>query len=192
MKNVVKFISFLLYTILIFIVTDYRFILLILLINISLMLINKIKLKNAVKSILRLLPFIIIVVLVNFILMSKEDAVLVGVRLILVCNVTYIFTRNFTPQQLSDSVEKILIPLRIFKLNTRDIGIMISIAVAFIPILIDEGNKIKNSLISKGFDVKGLNMIKNINLFLVPLIVSILKRVEHIENALKSKAYVSE
>ena len=55
-----------------------------------------------------------------------------------------------------------------------------------------KGNKIKASLQSKGFNVKGINMIKNINLILVPLIVSILKRVQHIENAFKSKGYISE
>jgi len=69
---------------------------------------------------------------------------------------------------------------------------MISIAVAFVPILKNEGNKIKESLQSKGFNVNGINMIKNINLILVPLIVSILKRVQQIENAFKSKGYISE
>ena len=59
-------------------------------------------------------------------------------------------------------------------------------------ILRDEGNKIKASLKSKGFNVNGIIMIKNINLILVPLIVSILKRVQHIENAFKSKGYISE
>ena len=156
------------------------------------MLIGKINLKSAIRNIIRLLPFIIFVVLINLILMSKEKAILIGIRLILVCNFTYTFTRNFTPQQLSNSIEKILTPLKIFKINTRDIGIMISIAVAFVPILRDEGNKIKASLQSKGFNVKGINMIKNINLILVPLIVSILKRVQHIENAFKSKGYISE
>lgn len=192
MRDIIKFLLFILYTILIFFITDYKIIAIILLINIILMLIGKIKLKSAIRSIIKLLPFIAFIVLINIILMSKEKAILIGIRLILVCNFTYTFTRNFTPQQLSNSIEKILTPLKIFKVNTRDMGIMISIAVAFVPILRDEGNKIKQSLESKGFNVNGINMIKNINLILVPLIVSILKRVHHIENALKSKGYISE
>lgn len=192
MKDVIKFILFILYTVLIFFISDYRIIGAIFILNLILMLIGKINLKSAMRSIIKLLPFIIFVVLINLILMSKEQAILIGIRLILVCNFTYTFTRNFTPQQLSNSIEKILTPLKIFKINTRDIGIMISIAVAFVPILRDEGNKIKASLESKGFNVNGINMIKNINLILVPLIVSILKRVRHIENAFKSKGYISE
>ena len=192
MKDVIKFILFILYTILIFFISDYKIIAIIFFINILFMIIGRINLKSAVRNIIRLLPFIAFVVIINIILMSIEKAVLIGIRLILVCNFTYTFTRNFTPQQLSNSIEKILIPLKIFKINTREIGIMISIAVAFVPILKDEGNKIKASLQSRGFNVNGINMIKNINLLLVPLIVSILKRVQHIENAFKSKGYISE
>lgn len=192
MKDVIKFILFICYTIFIFLVNDYRILVVIFIINIVLMLIYKINLKSATKSIIKLLPFILFVVLINLILMTKEMAILIGIRLILVCNFTYTFTRKFTPSQLSNSIEKLLTPLKIFKVNTRDIGIMISIAVAFVPILKDEGNKIKDSLKSKGFDVNGINMIKNINLILVPLMVSILKRVNHIENAFKSKGYISE
>lgn len=192
MKDVIKFILFILYTVLIFFISDYKILGIILIINVTFMLISKVKIKNAIRSIIKLLPFILFVILLDLILMSKEEAILIGIRLILVCNFTYTFTKNFTPEQLSNSIEKILTPLKIFKINTRDIGIMISIAVAFIPILKDEGNKIKQSLISKGFNVNGINMIKNINLILVPLIVSILKRVGHIENAFKSKGYISE
>ena len=192
MKDLIKFTLFILYTVLIFFISDYRIIILISVINIMLMLIGKINIKQAIRNIIKLLPFIIFVVIINMILMSTEKAILIGIRLILVCNFTYTFTRNFTPQQLSNSIEKILTPLKILKINTKDIGIMISIAVAFVPILKDEGIKIRESLISKGFNVNGINMIKNINLILVPLIVSILKRVEHIENAFKSKGYISE
>lgn len=192
MKDLIKFVLFILYTILIFIIQDYRILLGIFAINILLMLIEKVNPRNALRNMLKLLPFIIFIVIINIILMSKETAILIGIRLILVCNFTYSFTRNFTPQQLANSIEKILAPLKIFKVNTRNIGIMISIAVAFIPILKDEGYKIKDCLKSKGFNVNGINMIKNIHLILVPLIVSIFKRVEHIENALKSKGYVLE
>lgn len=192
MKDVIKFILFILYTVLIFFISDYKILGIILIINVTFMLISKVKIKNAIRIIIKLLPFIVFVILLDLILMSKEEATLIGIRLILVCNFTYTFTKNFTPEQLSNSIEEILTPLKIFKINTRDIGIMISIAVAFIPILKDEGNKIKQSLISKGFNVNGINMIKNINLILVPLIVSILKRVGHIENAFKSKGYISE
>lgn len=192
MKNTIKFIVFVIYTALIFCITDYKLIIAIAIINAILMLLLKINFLEAIKSIIRLLPFIIFIGVINSILVSVKIAILITIRLILVCNITYIFTRIFTAKMLADSIEIILTPLKIVKVNTRDIGIMVSIAVAFIPILKDEAIKIKYSLESKGFNTNGINMIRNANLILVPLIVSILKRVNQIENALKSKGYISE
>lgn len=192
MKDAIRFLLFIIYTALIFCIKDYRIIFLFIIINLILMIIGKIKIKEASKNLAKLSPFIILVVVINMISNTIGYATVIGIRLMLVFNITYVFTKNLTPGQLSNSIENILAPLKIFKVNTRDIGIMISIAIAFIPILKDETEKIKYSLQSKGFDTRGINMLKNMKLLLVPLIVSILKRVDHIENGLKSKAYVSE
>ena len=192
MKDAIRFLLFIIYTALIFCIKDYRIIFLFIIINLILMIIGKIKIKEASKNLAKLSPFIILVVVINMISNTIGYATVIGIRLMLVFNITYVFTKNLTPGQLSNSIENILAPLKILKVNTRDIGIMISIAIAFIPILKDETEKIKYSLQSKGFDTRGINMLKNMKLLLVPLIVSILKRVDHIENGLKSKAYVSE
>ena len=192
MKDAIRFLLFIIYTALIFCIKDYRIIFLFIIINLILMIIGKIKIKEAGKNLAKLSPFIILVVVINMISNTIGYATVIGIRLMLVFNITYVFTKNLTPGQLSNSIENILAPLKILKVNTRDIGIMISIAIAFIPILKDETEKIKYSLKSKGFDTRGINMLKNMKLLLVPLIVSILKRVDHIENGLKSKAYVSE
>ena len=192
MEDAIRFLLFIIYTALIFCIKDYRIIFLFIIINLILMIIGKIKIKEAGKNLAKLSPFIILVVVINMISNTIGYATVIGIRLMLVFNITYVFTKNLTPGQLSNSIENILAPLKILKVNTRDIGIMISIAIAFIPILKDETEKIKYSLQSKGFDTRGINMLKNMKLLLVPLIVSILKRVDHIENGLKSKAYVSE
>lgn len=192
MEDAIRFLLFIIYTALIFCIKDYRIIFLFIIINLILMIIGKIKIKEAGKNLAKLSPFIILVVVINMISNTIGYATVIGIRLMLVFNITYVFTKNLTPGQLSNSIENILAPLKILKVNTRDIGIMISIAIAFIPILKDETEKIKYSLKSKGFDTRGINMLKNMKLLLVPLIVSILKRVDHIENGLKSKAYVSE
>jgi len=192
MTDAIKFLLFIIYTALIFCINDYRILAIVAIINLILMIIGKIKFIDSVKSIIKLSPFIILVVIINMVSDTVYAAILIGTRLVLVFNITYIFTKNLTPGKLASSIENLLMPLKIFKVNTKDIGIMISIAIAFIPILRDETEKIKFSLQSKGFNTNGINMLKNMNLLLVPLIVSILKRVDHIENALKSKAYVSE
>lgn len=192
MKDTIKFILFIIYTALIFCIQSYKLLIVVTIINIILMIIEKINILESIKSIIRLLPFICIIFVINAILVSGYNAILIAIRLVLVCNITYTFTKNFTANKLATSIENVLLPLKIFKVKTKDIGIMISIAVAFIPILKDETEKMKNSLKSKGFNTEGINMVKNINLILVPLIVSIFKRVDDMENAFKSKGYAEE
>jgi len=85
-----------------------------------------------------------------------------------------------------------LLPLKLFGVNTNNIGIMVSIAITFIPIIKQEIQNIKYSLKSKGFDMGFLNTIKHINYIMVPLFYSLLKKVKEIEEALKAKAYVEE
>lgn len=192
MKNALKLIFFIVYTMTIFFISKYYMIILVTFINILLMFLLEIDIKSAIKTLLRITPFIFFIVIINILVDSVQRGIFIGIRLILVCNITFTFSKIYNPQMLANAIENILTPLKIFKINTKDIGIMICLAITFIPILKDEVNKIKESLISKGINTSGWNMIKNIKLILVPLIISIIKRVEQIENSLKAKAYVVE
>ena len=69
MKDVIKFILFILYTVLIFFISDYRIIGAIFILNLILMLLGKVNLKSAIRNIIKLLPFIIVILLINLILM---------------------------------------------------------------------------------------------------------------------------
>ena len=97
-----------------------------------------------------------------------------------------------TPQRLQYVVETLLKPLKIFKIDSKEIGIMVCIGVAFIPIIQKQISEIKLSLKSKGFDLRFWNIIKKPNYILVPLLTSIIKRVGEIEQSLLSKGYISE
>lgn len=192
MKTFIKFIAFLMYTICLFWVQDIRILVGITIFQIILMLVCHLSISEALKSIVNLLPFILFTVIINVLAMDLTDAILIGIRLILVCNITYIYGKTTTAMQIAKAITSMLLPLKLFGINTNNIGIMVSIAITFIPIIKQEIQNIKYSLKSKGFDMRLANTIKHINYIMVPLFYSLLKKVRELEEALKAKAYVEE
>ena len=189
LKNIVKFILFLIYTISIFFIKNYILLTLILFINISLMLISKININKAIKNLIKLMPFILFTVVINIIFVDLKFAILIGVRLILVCNISYVFSKTISYTEFGEVIEKLLFPLKIFKVNPKEIGIIITIALSFMPILKDELLQIKNSLKAKGMNMTNINLIKNANLIFKPFFVSVLQRINEVEMSLRAKGY---
>ncbi len=189
MKNIIKFILFIIYTVGIFFVENYIALAIILLINIFLMLITKINIKNALSNVLKLLPFILFTVAINIAFADVKYSILIGIRLILVCNISYIFSKNITYTEFGETIEKLVFPLKIFKIDPKDIGIIITIALSFIPILRNELQQIKNSLKAKGMKMTNINIIKNANVMFKPFFISVLKRINEVEISLRAKGY---
>ncbi len=189
LKNIVKFILFLIYTISIFFIKNYILLTLILFINISLILISKININKAIKSLIKLMPFILFTVVINIIFVDLKFAILIGVRLILVCNISYVFSKTISYTEFGEVIEKLLFPLKIFKVNPKEIGIIITIALSFMPILKDELLQINNSLKAKGMNMTNINLIKNANLIFKPFFVSVLQRINEVEMSLRAKGY---
>lgn len=190
MKYVIGFLAFIAYTIAVFFIKSYYIIAIIAICNIFLMIILKENIKRAIISILKLMPFIIFTSGINMIVSGVSYGMLIGIRLILVCNMTYIFAKKMTPQKMQYVLETILKPLKIFKIDSKEIGIIVCIGIAFIPILQKEIIDLKYALKAKGFNPNFRNIIKKPNYILAPLITSIVKRVGEIEMSLLSKGYV--
>ena len=153
------------------------------------MIISKINIKKAIKSLIKLMPFILFTVVINLIFVDLEFAILIGVRLILVCNISYVFSKTISYTEFGEVIEKLLFPLKIFKVNPKEIGIIITIALSFMPILKDELLQIKNSLKAKGMNMTNINLIKNANLIFKPFFVSVLQRINEVEMSLRAKGY---
>ena len=189
MKNIIKFILFLIYVIGIFFINNYILIGIITVINLGLMLLSKINLKKAITSLIKLLPFVLFTALINLLLANLKDAILIMIRLILVCNISYIFSKTITYLEFANIIETIFYPLKIFNINSKDISLIVIIALSFMPIIKDELLQMKNVLKIKGINPTKINLIKNIHLVFKPFFISILQRVNEIELALKEKAY---
>lgn len=192
MKTTIKLIAFFVYTVGLFWITDFYLLAVFGVLQILLMLACHISLKEVTKTILHLMPFILFTVLIDLFIMEFVEAIQIGIRLIFVCHMTYLLSKTTTAMQLAKAVKNLLYPLKWFGVNIENIGIMVSLAITFIPIIKQEIEAIRNSLIAKGFNMSLTNQIKHINYIMAPLFRSLLRKVQELEEALKSKGYVEE
>jgi len=188
MKNLIKFILFLMYTIGVFVVEDYISFGLIVLFNIVLMLTSKINLKNAIQNIIKLLPFILFTVAIN-VIFAELDFAIIGIRLILIRNLTYIFSKTISYMEFAEVTKKIVYPLKIFGINPEEIGLIVIIALSFIPIIKNEFDQIRNVLKVKGIKPTTFNLLKNLGLVFKPFLILVMKRLNEIEITIKAKGY---
>lgn len=190
MKNVLKIIAFIIYTVLLFLIKDIWLIFGAILFQIALILICHISINQYIKTLTKLMPFILFTVLINLCVMETIEAILIGIKLIIICNMTYIYGSTTTAREIAISIEKLLFPLTLFKVNTRNIGIMISIAITFIPIINKEIENIQYSLTAKGFNMSFWSRIRHINYIMVPLFYVLIRKVGNMEEALIAKGYM--
>lgn len=100
-----------------------------------------------------------------------------------------------SPSEISFAIEKILKPLNLIGLNSRDIALTITITLRFIPTVFEQANKILNAQKSRGATFKNKNILKTIKtLFsvLIPLLVSSVNRADDLATALESRCYDSQ
>lgn len=187
--NIVKFIFFLLYVISIFFIKNNIALIGALIINIILILIYKISLKKLLNNLSKISIFVLITALINVFVVDINYAIIIGIKLILVCSITYIFSTTLSYMEFATVIETLAYPLKLIGLNPKDIGLLITIALSFIPILKEELSRIKYVLLVKGFKINTINILKNTNIIFKPLFVSIMERINEIEYSLKSKGY---
>ena len=137
-KNIIKFIFFDIFVLSVFFINNYLILFLIFLSNLIIEKILKIKLKKSIEYLLYISPIIIITLIINSLISNIEYAFLIMVRFIIACNSTYIFSKSISVVEISEVIEKLLSPLKLFKINTSSIGLLISMGISFIPILKDE------------------------------------------------------
>jgi energy-coupling factor transport system permease protein len=113
-------------------------------------------------------------------------------RLVLLILGSSILTLTTSPIQLTDGIESLLKPLKIFKVPSHDIAMMMTIALRFIPTLADETDKIIKAQKARGadFDTGGLiKRAKSLIPILVPLFVSAFKRADELATAMEARCY---
>jgi energy-coupling factor transport system permease protein len=121
-----------------------------------------------------------------------SNAVLMTVRLIYLIIGTSLMTLTTTPNQLTDGLEKALRPLNRIHIPVHSIAMMMSIALRFIPILIEETDKIMKAQMARGADFEHGNLVqkaKNMVPLLIPLFVSAFRRADDLAMAMEARCY---
>jgi len=114
-----------------------------------------------------------------------------SLRLALLIILAAILTLSTSPIELTDALERILKPLKKFRVPTHEIVMMLTLSLRFIPTLIEEAEKIKNAQISRGatFDGHLINRIKSTIPLILPLFISSFRRADDLALAMDSRCY---
>lgn len=119
-------------------------------------------------------------------------ALMMALRLSLLILGSSIMTLTTTPNNLTDGMESVMSPLKKIKVPVHEISMMMSIALRFIPILLEETDKIMKAQIARGADFESGGLIKRAKAMvplLVPLFISAFRRANDLALAMEARCY---
>ncbi len=172
-------------------------------------LVSRVPLKSILKSLKAVLLIVILTAILN-VLFYKEGQVLwswwrisitveglltalrLALRLVLLVLGTTLLTLTTTPMNLTDGMESLMKPLKYIRVPVHDIALIMSIALRFIPILMEEVDKIMLAQKARGAAFDNGNIFKRAKALLpilIPLFVSALRRAEELALALDARCY---
>ena len=124
-----------------------------------------------------------------------RNAILMAIRLTYLILGTSVMTLTTTPNELTDGLEKALAPMNKIHVPVHEIAMMMSIALRFIPILVEETDKIMTAQKARGASFSEGNLLQRAKALvpiLVPLLVSSFHRAEELATAMECRCYRGE
>jgi len=121
-----------------------------------------------------------------------RQALYISIRLILLVSGTSLMTLTTTPISLTDGLERLLSPLKRLGFPAHELAMMMTIALRFIPTLLEEADKIIKAQTVRGADFESgslMQRVKSMIPILVPLFVSAIRRAEELAMAMESRCY---
>jgi energy-coupling factor transport system permease protein len=123
---------------------------------------------------------------------GAAKGVLVAAQLLLAILLSSLLTLTTSPLQLAYGLEKLIRPLKRFRIPVEDFSVMTMLAIKFIPILLGEANRIIKAQSARGVDFETgnfLRRVKNMVPILTPLFHSIFKRADDLAVAMLARGY---
>jgi len=123
------------------------------------------------------------------------QTIYIFLRIVMLLMVSTLLSSSTTPSELTYALEFYLKPLKIFKINIYEIAIMVSIALRFIPTLIDEMERIKKAQTSRGIDFENgryKDKLRGLTSLVIPLFISCFDKADELTNAMVARGYDSE
>ncbi len=172
-------------------------------------LISGIPIKMMAKSVKPILPVIIFTGILNLFFVTSGDVIFswtiikitddgvrtmifMAVRIVFLICGTSLLTYTTSPIALTDAIERIFSPLKVIKFPAHEIAMMMTIALRFIPTLVEETDKIMSAQKARGADLETGSLLKRAKALvpiLIPLFVSAFRRAEELALAMECRCY---
>ena len=113
-------------------------------------------------------------------------------RLFFLVMASSVLTLTTTPVELTDGIESLLKPLKYIRFPVHELALIMSIALRFIPTLIDETNRIISAQKARGADFESGNIFKRIKAIvpiLIPLLISAFRRADELGDAMDARCF---
>lgn len=121
-----------------------------------------------------------------------KKALFMSVRIVLLIVGTFMLTYTTSPMALTDGLERLLRPLKKIKIPVHEMSMMMSMALRFIPTLIEETDKIMSAQKARGADFESGSIMRRAKALLpilVPLFISAFRRADELAIAMESRCY---
>lgn len=170
---------------------------------------SKVPFRMFTKSLKPIIPIVLFTAIINifYITGGKEilslgflkitekglaTAVFMAVRIIFLIVSSSLLTYTTVPTQLTDAIERLLSPLKVFRIPVHTLAMMMTLALRFIPTLIEEVERITNAQRARGADFESgsfLDKIKALIPVLIPLFISAFRRAYELSYAMTCRCY---
>ncbi|WP_427814525.1 energy-coupling factor transporter transmembrane component T family protein [Enterococcus sp. 22-H-5-01] len=121
-----------------------------------------------------------------------QNGLFIFCRFVLIIFMSTLLTLTTPPLSMSDAIESLLNPLKRFHFPVHEIALMLSIALRFVPTLMDETEKIMNAQRARGVDFNDGSLVQKVKAIvplLIPLFVSSFNRAEDLATAMEARGY---
>ena len=208
----VKLIGLLLGSVLILLTKDIAGLILSVILLSVLIFLSRLPVKALFHPLRRLLPFLIMIFLMN-VLFTGSDSCLVSLwyfciskaglkqasnillNTVSVTLLSVLFIRTTTSVSIMHGMETCMSPLRMFRIPTRDIALIMSIALQFIPVFFADLDRIRKAQTVRGADLSGGSLIKRagaVSSLVIPAFVSAFRRADELSLAIEARGYQND
>lgn len=183
--------------------------LLVMLTLLTVMMLSRIPLKMFLKTLKPIIPIILLTSIINALYVSSGvvlvdwhfititsggllTAVYMSTRIAMLIMSSSLLTYTTTPTQLTDAIERLFSPLKVIRLDVHSLAMMMTIALRFIPTLIEETEKIMSAQKARGADIDNGGLLKRIKALipvLIPLLISSFRRASELADAMECRCY---
>ena len=172
-------------------------------------LLSRVPFRMFFKSLKPIIPIILITAILNIFYINKGTelfswwkitittgglftALFMAIRIICLIMVSSLLTYTTVPTLLTDAIERLLSPLKVFRISVHTLAMMMTLALRFIPTLIEEIDRITNAQKARGADFESGKFIQRVKAMipvLIPLFVSAFRRAYELSFAMTCRCY---